>query len=305
MDLEHGSKNSVNSETFLDGAGTIENSRGSSTSLEVLDVSDSNNYSMHKEAIANESNIVVWPTILVESSSSSSFSSSDSSIDLLQLNKNKDTNSIPRIASLDEQNGDAQTPFQVEESSFLFNSLSRSEERKHITMASSLTFQASDTAQDPMKHFISLTESPPTQTMERPEEYDPFRIPSSVFERNKSTTPLEWSVASNESLFSIRVGTNSFTRERLLMLGSRPGELTMFSPNPPDPLVDIEKKNCEAEKDLVAEQVADKIIKNVETESSEDPSLRMTNPAVFSVSSTLSCRSDGSVTSTHSFAFPV
>ncbi|KAG6496626.1 hypothetical protein ZIOFF_044496 [Zingiber officinale] len=35
---------------------------------------------------------------------------------------------------------------------------------------------------------------------------DPKRIPSSVFARTKSTAMMEWSVASNESLFSIQVG---------------------------------------------------------------------------------------------------
>lgn len=44
--------------------------------------------------------------------------------------------------------------------------------------------------------------------MERPAEHvppDPNRIPSSVFERTKSSMPMEWSAASNESLFSIHV----------------------------------------------------------------------------------------------------
>ncbi|XP_042466212.1 uncharacterized protein LOC122048751 [Zingiber officinale] len=44
--------------------------------------------------------------------------------------------------------------------------------------------------------------------MERPAENvppDPNRIPTSVFARTKSSTPMEWSAASNESLFSIHV----------------------------------------------------------------------------------------------------
>lgn len=304
MDLEHGNESSVNSGTLLCGAGTSVNSSGNSKNFEVLDGCDRNKFPIHKDAIANEDNIVVG------SSSASPFSLSDSSIDLLQLNKSEDISSTPRVASLNEQNGDAQTPDKYEESSFLDNSLSKSEEYEHSSMASTLTFQASDVAQDSMKHFISLTESPPIQTMER-SEYDPMRIPSSVFEGNKSTTPMEWSVASNESLFSIHLGNNSFTKERLVMLGGMSGELTksgellMFSSTPPAPLMDIEKRNCEEEKDSGAEEVTVKINKDAETECTEDPSLRIAPTAVSSISSTLSRRADGSVTSTRSFAFPV
>lgn len=48
------------------------------------------------------------------------------------------------------------------------------------------------------------TQPPPNQEMER------YRIPPSVFERNKSSTPADWSAASNESLFSIHMGNMSF-----------------------------------------------------------------------------------------------
>lgn len=48
------------------------------------------------------------------------------------------------------------------------------------------------------------TQPPPSQEMER------YRIPPSVFERNKSSTPADWSAASNESLFSIHMGNMSF-----------------------------------------------------------------------------------------------
>ncbi|URE38354.1 hypothetical protein MUK42_17810 [Musa troglodytarum] len=45
---------------------------------------------------------------------------------------------------------------------------------------------------------------------------DPDRIPSSVFTRTKSTTQKEWSVASNESLFSIHVGNSSLSRDHVI-----------------------------------------------------------------------------------------
>lgn len=66
------------------------------------------------------------------------------------------------------------------------------------------------------------TVSPPVQVMGRPTGYDPHRIPSSVFV-TKPATAMEWSVASNESLFSIHMGNNSFSREQFNLMKS--GEL--------------------------------------------------------------------------------
>lgn len=64
------------------------------------------------------------------------------------------------------------------------------------------------------------TQPPANQEMERsPSEY---RIPASVFERDKSSAPGDWSVASNESLFSIHMGNMSFTNDHFMW---RSGEL--------------------------------------------------------------------------------
>ncbi|KAB2633605.1 hypothetical protein D8674_029852 [Pyrus ussuriensis x Pyrus communis] len=72
----------------------------------------------------------------------------------------------------------------------------------------------------------SATQSPPTQVMERPGDpaSSPYRIPDYVFARNKSTSPMEWSPASNESLFSIQMGNMSFTRDEINWL-CKSGEL--------------------------------------------------------------------------------
>ncbi|TYJ05600.1 hypothetical protein E1A91_A12G174200v1 [Gossypium mustelinum] len=60
----------------------------------------------------------------------------------------------------------------------------------------------------------ALTQSPPIQVMDRGvEEYDPYRIPSAVFSVSKSSAPMDWSLASNDSLFSIKVGSTSFARD--------------------------------------------------------------------------------------------
>ncbi|XP_057769708.1 uncharacterized protein LOC130989676 [Salvia miltiorrhiza] len=66
---------------------------------------------------------------------------------------------------------------------------------------------------------LSPTASPPVQTMGHPSDYDPDRIPASVFS-NKPANTSEWSVASNDSLFSIHVGNNSFAKDQF-----RSGEL--------------------------------------------------------------------------------
>lgn len=66
----------------------------------------------------------------------------------------------------------------------------------------------------------SVTQSPPMQMMS-PSGYDPNRIPSSIF---SSPSPMEWSVASNESLFSIHLGNTSFSRDYAFTL-NKSGEL--------------------------------------------------------------------------------
>ncbi|CAI0560366.1 unnamed protein product [Linum tenue] len=59
--------------------------------------------------------------------------------------------------------------------------------------------------------------SPPTEKVL--DDPDCYRIPSEVFSRTKSSTPMDWSVASNESLFSIQMGNMSFTKDHAFLLG--------------------------------------------------------------------------------------
>lgn len=59
---------------------------------------------------------------------------------------------------------------------------------------------------------VPITKSPFIQVMERQGGYDPNRVPSSIFE-SKSSTPIEWSAASEESLFSIRVSLSRKSAE--------------------------------------------------------------------------------------------
>ncbi|CAN7052957.1 hypothetical protein IGI04_027995 [Brassica rapa subsp. trilocularis] len=82
-------------------------------------------------------------------------------------------------------------------------------------------------------HNLRNNQSPPTQIMERSTNdatsTPTYRIPSHVFETTTSTAPVEWSTLSNESLFSIRMGNNSFTEIDYF----KSGELTF--PQPPSP----------------------------------------------------------------------
>lgn len=83
--------------------------------------------------------------------------------------------------------------------------------------------------------------SPAVQVMERDGDYDPDRIPFSVFQRCDSLIPAEWSVTSTESLFSIHAGNSSFGRDfNFLPTGelgtagdgeiSKPGEFPLLIP---------------------------------------------------------------------------
>ncbi|GAV83921.1 hypothetical protein CFOL_v3_27366 [Cephalotus follicularis] len=60
----------------------------------------------------------------------------------------------------------------------------------------------------------SAAPSSQTQLIGNP-GYDPNRIPTSVFGGKPTTSSMEWSVTSNESLFSIHVGNCSFSRDHV------------------------------------------------------------------------------------------
>ncbi|KAJ1381938.1 hypothetical protein SESBI_44672 [Sesbania bispinosa] len=78
----------------------------------------------------------------------------------------------------------------------------------------------------------SVTQSPPVQHMS-PNGYDPNRIPSGVFSA-RPASPMEWSVASNESLFSLHLGNNSFSRDHAFGF-NKSGELPRTSDLPTIP----------------------------------------------------------------------
>ncbi|KAL8471747.1 hypothetical protein ACS0TY_029112 [Phlomoides rotata] len=104
-----------------------------------------------------------------------------------------------------------------------FNEDSKSDGKHLHGQESSLdqTSQWSMTSTSPPFEHLSHMTSPKVQSMGHPTGYDPNRIPLSVFS-SKPANASEWSTASNESLFSIHMGNNSFSRDILW----RSGELS-------------------------------------------------------------------------------
>lgn len=143
----------------------------------------------------------------------------------------------------------------------------------------------------------SATQSPSIQLME---EADAYRIPSSVFARNKSNTPMEWSTASYESLFSIH-GTMSFTRDQCLL--DEPGDLG----TPEEPAAgDFDEKRSKSGEGLGATEAAAGAKKEVSNGNTEESRKGI----VFSLDdppngSGPSLLPNGSRSSVQSFAFPM
>ncbi|KAG8379303.1 hypothetical protein BUALT_Bualt07G0074400 [Buddleja alternifolia] len=148
---------------------------------------------------------------------------------------------------------------------------------------------------------ISSIEAPPNQVMENPSN-SPYRIPPSVFERSSSTTPMEWSTTSNESLFSIHGGNMSFTNEQYLWrsgeLGGLPGQVCtsdhMFSYSAHEDgggnVADMRSRELG-----LAEAVMKEVIKESEDQVYEKSTVDVN----------VSRRSQGSNRSNQSFAFSI
>lgn len=131
----------------------------------------------------------------------------------------------------------------------------------------------------------SSGQSSQLQTMGRPAGYDPSRIPTSIF-ASKPSTGMDWSVASNESLFSLHVGNNSFSREQFSML-YKSGELTypdeLFYIPTPLPTV-TEAETVEMKIHNVEKETVENIDPNVEKKSVENTSANVDKEKVESTS---------------------
>ncbi|KAI3970795.1 hypothetical protein MKX01_024442 [Papaver californicum] len=164
---------------------------------------------------------------------------------------------------------------------------------------------------------MSPNQSPPIQVMEREEVAPaPYRISSTVFARSPSATPVEWSVQSNESLFSIHMGNNSFSADQIFLMG-RSGELGMpgdynnfldlnkepSNPNSPSPASTPGNKVGET---LNKEDAASETMNKVSWVSEDDQNTEKSAPVDSARhSSSISYRSDESGASVVSFAFPI
>ncbi|XP_072978070.1 uncharacterized protein [Typha angustifolia] len=177
---------------------------------------------------------------------------------------------------------------------------------------SGLLQSAQEQTGKPISHVSSCTpgpdyvvtpgakQSPPIQVMGRSDCPDPNRIPAAIFTRMKSTVPMEWSVASNESLFSIHMGkSGDLTNYYNTPLDYSPINTPPGSTPPKVPGVDpkepqtAEAANAEAMKDVLRAAAEEHAVKD--------------KPKVAGVhhSDSPSALSEGSVTSYSSFAFPI
>ncbi|XVE85740.1 hypothetical protein DITRI_Ditri17bG0115300 [Diplodiscus trichospermus] len=279
------------------------NNNNFETHPELIDGSESSKRSevIQEEIDGIEGDIPSSTEKLRLSSSSSSSSSGSSRDDQLQVDTklSKSRSGITSTSSPKHDDDTQQSPKDKHHVSS--SNSSKSEECQYGSAGPASTSQFSS-----ITHESTLTLSPPIQEMDRLGEFDPRRIPSAVFARSKSTTPADWSIASNESLFSIQVGNNSFCRDHTLSLKSgelfKSGEFIAFSP-PIAPLVDADKNSIELDKSETT-LVSDNAVKGKTGPCAEEPIGEKPTHPVVSWNSSIS-NSVNSVTSARSFAFPI
>ncbi|XP_010925486.1 uncharacterized protein [Elaeis guineensis] len=152
---------------------------------------------------------------------------------------------------------------------------------------------------NPGSDNVGAKQSPPVQVMGKSDGYDPNRIPSSIFTSTKSTAaPMEWSVASNESLFSIQMGKSGE------LTGDYNGQWDGYPPISPLPGSSPEKSvgaGLGLEEPSVAEAANAEAMKDVLRAAAEEKG----KPLAEGVPHSDSKRSDSSVNSHRSFAFPI
>lgn len=176
----------------------------------------------------------------------------------------------------------------------------------------------------------SATQSSSTQMMARPPGYDPNRIPLSIFScKATNSNPMAWSHATNESLFSVQFGNNSFSRDHFSYCNEsvelpRPDKSTTKSVEEevPSNCADVERQS---ESTLIlptdtSEEIADTVMVKqcepidtlaesttvVSHETPEDNSKKAMAPNEEANNAPIVLhRSDESMMSTKSFQFPL
>ncbi|KAG4201923.1 hypothetical protein ERO13_A05G306700v2 [Gossypium hirsutum] len=155
----------------------------------------------------------------------------------------------------------------------------------------------------------TLMQSPLVQVMDRVGGLDSCKISSAVFARSKSITPMDWSLPSSESLFSIQLGDKSFSRDYVLSSKSRElfksGEFVELSPLAIVLEGDTVKKGVESDKSeptsISDDVVKDKTGRSIEGQVIEKPA----RPMVSWSSDTTAHHSVDNVSSVHSMDFPI
>ncbi|KAJ8774643.1 hypothetical protein K2173_017089 [Erythroxylum novogranatense] len=223
---------------------------------------------LHFREASNESDqLKIHQDINHGSSNSINYSLSDygGSIDSLNIpiihlgSRSSQSAALEDLVPMNKIEGFNSIPFTTDKNDGNDTSSRNSSKPKDVGNGSSgLTTRspASDMARQSVIHGFSPTQSPPIQVMEQPQVFDPHRIPSNIFE--KPPTPTEWSLASNDSLFSIRFG-NSFTRDHasvkndLTRSGSKTtknaelqssSEVIMITPPPPIVVTSIRNQSA-------------------------------------------------------------
>lgn len=243
---------------------------------------------------------------MVSRASSSSFSSSSSvsSSCKLVVNGGKNDVTFPEI----EEN-DSILLRSNQESPSTTPKASTSQESERLTL--NLSRLASPRFSDYDSLNASPIQSPPIQVMTQSDDYDSSRIPSSIFSP-KPSDDSDWSVASNESLFSIQMGNSSFSMDSDYFI-SQSGKLhwlddgfeySCFTPNgslaSPKSMVVETKAEDERKSTGLKEEFLNASSPDMEGRQSSSPYSRVPDGNGASPSN-----SDSSSESACSFAFPV
>ncbi|KAF3945144.1 hypothetical protein CMV_028450 [Castanea mollissima] len=281
---------------FIDGSGSSKHSETCSDVIDLTNFIDGSGSSKHSETCSD----IIDMTEVVDGTDSSNHSSIHLEDAINEANEHASAKKLGPSSSSDSS---------LEDSSFL--NPNRDTPHEAIEEETHISTPVSDIGHESVvQQSMSPTQSPKIQVMDRSVGYDPSRIPRSVFETSKSTTPMDWSVASNDSLFSLHVGNNSFSKDHMFLFGdfksgelSKSGELIRRSPIPSVPKKEIDRKKIKI--GGVTLEV-DENSNNTAKVSTEAQDLQnVPRPAVSRNSSSPSRNSDDTRNSAESFAFPV
>ncbi|KAL5553306.1 hypothetical protein UlMin_040707 [Ulmus minor] len=146
------------------------------------------------------------------------------------------------------------------------------------------------------------------QTMGRAAGFDSNRLPNTIFS-SQASTPMEWCLASNDSLFSLHFGNTSFSKDQFILF--RSGELNKY-----DEILNIQAtfppvsepnrvENIKIEMQEPAVATPETRKTNFYESPGQHTKEHMVTPTdVIQSPTSLSHRSDESYNSTCSFQFP-